>query len=90
MNLTQLLLFLFLFCNVYSSKVRQGPIDHFVVLMMENRAFDHMLGFMKTNDNNINGLNGNEYNFWDPDNISSQKVYVTKNAQDVCFFDFIN
>ena len=39
-----------------------GPIKRLVVLMMENRSFDHMLGYLKTKDYPINGLNGDETN----------------------------
>jgi hypothetical protein len=37
-------------------------LRHIVVLMMENRSFDHMLGSLKTVDPRINGLNGHESN----------------------------
>ena len=37
-------------------------LKHIVVLMMENRSFDHMLGSLKAVDPRINGLNGNESN----------------------------
>jgi phospholipase C len=37
-------------------------LKHIVVLMMENRSFDHMLGGLKKNNPRINGLNGNETN----------------------------
>jgi phospholipase C len=35
-----------------------GKIDHIVVLMMENRSFDHMLGYLKLEGANpdVNGL----------------------------------
>lgn len=36
------------------------PIKHLVVLMLENRSFDHMLGFMKSLNPAIDGLNGDE------------------------------
>jgi phospholipase C len=39
-----------------------GKIDHFIVLMLENRSFDHMFGFR----GGINGLLGNEFNLLDP------------------------
>jgi phospholipase C len=39
-----------------------SPIKHLVLLMMENRSFDHMLGYMKSADYAINGLNGDETN----------------------------
>ncbi|HEY6339776.1 MAG TPA: alkaline phosphatase family protein [Candidatus Sulfotelmatobacter sp.] len=37
-------------------------LKHIVVLMMENRSFDHMLGALKQQDPRINGLSGNETN----------------------------
>ena len=37
-------------------------LKHIVVLMMENRSFDHMLGGMMKQDPRINGLTGNETN----------------------------
>ena len=38
------------------------PIKYFIVLMLENRSFDHMLGFLKSPDYAIDGLAGNESN----------------------------
>jgi len=48
------------------------PIEHVFVLMLENRAFDHMLGFsgitgtdaVTGNPTEINGLSGAESNAW--------------------------
>src|SRR5262249_16931262 len=37
-------------------------IDHLVVLMLENRSFDHVLGWMKRERPQLNGLTGSEYN----------------------------
>jgi phospholipase C len=37
-------------------------LKHVVVLMMENRSFDHMLGALKAVDPRINGLTGTESN----------------------------
>jgi phospholipase C len=37
-------------------------LKHIVVLMMENRSFDHMLGSLKAQDPRINGLAGTETN----------------------------
>jgi phospholipase C len=39
-----------------------SPFKHLVVLMMENRSFDHMLGYLKSPDYRIEGLEGNETN----------------------------
>ena len=37
-------------------------LKHIVVLMMENRSFDHMLGGLKKTNPHVNGLKGNETN----------------------------
>ena len=39
-----------------------SPFRHIVVLMMENRSFDHMLGYLKAPDYPIEGLDGDESN----------------------------
>jgi phospholipase C len=39
-----------------------GSLEHIVVLMMENRSFDHMLGSLKGVDARIDGLTGTETN----------------------------
>jgi phospholipase C len=53
-------------------------IRHFVVLMMENRSFDHIFGYRS----GVNGLKGNETNFLDPSNPESDKnpAFVVSNA----------
>ena len=42
-------------------------IDHIVVLILENRSFDHMLGYLKRESGrqDVDGLTGNEVNFLD-------------------------
>jgi phospholipase C len=42
-------------------------LKHIVVLMMENRSFDHMLGDLKKVNPNIDGLDGTEANQANPD-----------------------
>jgi phospholipase C len=44
-------------------------LKHVVVLMMENRSFDHMLGALKATHSNIDGLTGTESN---PDTTGAQ------------------
>jgi phospholipase C len=39
-----------------------NKIEHLVVLMMENRSFDHMLGFLKSPSWPVDGLDGTETN----------------------------
>ena len=50
---------------------------------MENRSFDHYLGWLKQINPAINGLTGDEYQCTIPGNTSSECVYVTKNGYDV-------
>jgi phospholipase C len=50
----------------------QSPIDHLVVLMLENRSYDHMLGYL----GHGRGLHGDEYNLVDPLDPASEKVQV--------------
>ena len=51
--------------------------------MMENRSFDHYLGWLKDQNPEIDGLTGKEYQCTVPDNTSSTCVYVSKNGYDV-------
>ncbi|KAF3452299.1 hypothetical protein FNV43_RR02732 [Rhamnella rubrinervis] len=60
-----------------------SPIKTMVVLVMENRSFDHMLGWMKKLNPEINGVDGSESNqlsTTDPNSqrffFSNQSVYV--------------
>jgi phospholipase C len=52
-------------------------LKHIVVLMMENRSFDHMLGALMKTNRKINGLTGNESN---PD-TQGAAVKVQPNAE---------
>ncbi|HEV2705848.1 MAG TPA: alkaline phosphatase family protein [Pyrinomonadaceae bacterium] len=52
-------------------------IEHLVVLMMENRSFDHALGFLKSSSWPIDGLNGTETN----PNTQGVQVRVTPDAR---------
>src|SRR5580693_335485 len=52
-------------------------LKHIVVLMMENRSFDHMLGALKQKYPKINGLTGDESN---PD-TNGATVNVQQKAQ---------
>ncbi|PIA60180.1 hypothetical protein AQUCO_00400811v1 [Aquilegia coerulea] len=44
------------------SSTHANPIKTVVVLVMENRSFDHMLGWMKKLNPEINGVDGTEFN----------------------------
>jgi phospholipase C len=52
-------------------------LKHIVVLMMENRSFDHMLGALKKQDPRINGLSGTESNL----DTSNEPARVQPQAQ---------
>jgi phospholipase C len=54
----------------------ESPIEHIVVLMLENRSYDHMLGYLP----NGRGLTGAEYNLVDPADPSSERVYVSNRS----------
>jgi len=54
-------------------KAKNSPIEHLVVLMLENRSYDHMLGYLEQGT----PLTGKEYNLVYPSNSNSEKVYVS-------------
>jgi len=55
----------------------RDALRHIVVLMMENRSFDHMLGDLKKVDSRIDGLDGTESN---PDS-NGDEITVQPNAE---------
>jgi len=55
-------------------------IQNIVYVMFENRAFDHMLGFLKSINPEIDGLNGNEWNPVNATDPHSERVFVSPNA----------
>jgi phospholipase C len=57
---------------------QKSDIQHFVVLMLENRSFDHFFGFFPGLGSD--GLTGDEFNTLDPNNPESAKFFVSKNA----------
>jgi phospholipase C len=81
MSRVSLLLFVLvaLFAGVaHAHDDNDGRVKNVVVLMLENRSFDHMLGFMKS----VNGVAGkqlsNAFNTTDP---LSLRAHVTRDAQ---------
>jgi phospholipase C len=60
----------------------ESPIAHFIVLMMENRSFDHILGFLHLHRPEVDGLTGNEYNYVNLSQPDSSIVYVNNNPFD--------
>jgi phospholipase C len=57
-----------------------SPFKHLVVLMMENRSFDHMLGYMKSAVYPIEGLDGDETN---PSADGGPAIQVSPNARSI-------
>jgi phospholipase C len=64
------------------------PIQHLVVLMMENRSFDCMLGLLYPTSPQFDGLTGTETNVWHKPDGSTQTIQVwndpTIDARSVC------
>ncbi|XP_015873785.3 non-specific phospholipase C1 [Ziziphus jujuba] len=58
----------------------KGPIKTIVVLVMENRSFDHVLGWLKSTRPEIDGLNGKESNRISVSNQNSPEVFVSDDA----------
>ena len=52
------------------------PIEHVIVLMLENRSYDHMLGYLP----NGHGLTGDKFNLVDPSDPTSERVRVSNTA----------
>jgi phospholipase C len=63
-----------------------GAIKRFVVLMLENRSFDHMLGYLKATNPAIAGMAAGDYNFRDPI-AGSGKVVVSRASATALDFD---
>lgn len=60
----------------------ESPIKTVVVLVMENRSFDHMLGWMKKAINpSINGVTGDECNPLSTKNSTTQTICFTDDAE---------
>jgi phospholipase C len=55
-------------------------IEHVVVLMLENRSFDHFLGYLYPPSATFDGLSGAEYNREDPADPASTPHAVTDDA----------
>ncbi|KAJ7945690.1 Non-specific phospholipase [Quillaja saponaria] len=86
--LSILLLFLTLSCVFQPTHFRfavaqaQQPIKIIVVLVMENRSFDHMLGWMKKAINpSINGVTGDECNPVSTNNSKPLSICFTDDAE---------
>eukprot|EP00262_Sarcandra_glabra_P017469 TRINITY_DN5998_c0_g1_i3.p1 TRINITY_DN5998_c0_g1~~TRINITY_DN5998_c0_g1_i3.p1 ORF type:complete len:532 (-),score=25.57 TRINITY_DN5998_c0_g1_i3:743-2338(-) len=57
-----------------------GPIKTLVVLVMENRSFDHVLGWLKSTRPEIDGLTGSESNRVNVSDPNSPEFFVSDDA----------
>ena len=58
----------------------EGPIKTVVVVVMENRSFDHVLGWLKSTRPDIDGLTGKESNRISTADPDSPEVLVSNDA----------
>ncbi|XP_072997111.1 non-specific phospholipase C1 [Typha latifolia] len=58
----------------------KGPIKTLVVVVMENRSFDHMLGWLRSSRPDIDGLTGFESNRLNASDPSSPEIFVSDDA----------
>ncbi|KAL2535920.1 Non-specific phospholipase C2 [Forsythia ovata] len=72
---TAAVLLLFLLFSHPCSCISSSPIKTVVVLVMENRSFDHMLGWMKKLNPKINGVDGSESNPLNTTDVKSPRVF---------------
>jgi len=56
-------------------------VKHVVVLMMENRSFDHMLGYLHKENPEIDGIRGNESNPYNPADPNSPVIVISDEAE---------
>jgi len=64
-------------------------IDHVVYVMLENRSFDHLLGFLYPKSASFEGLDGSESNADAGGNVT--KVFeVTPAMQNACYYPLAN
>lgn len=87
LSITALLLALLVFpCHGLDPKPEtkhtiQGPIKTVVVLVMENRSFDHILGWLKRLNPEIDGVTGHEWNRLNTTDPNSPIVYFRDDAE---------
>src|SRR5690242_12971242 len=62
-------------------------IKRLVVLMLENRSFDHLLGYLKSTNPQVMGLTGTESNQKDPNSPADPAVPVSRASTFVMTFD---
>ena len=66
-----------------------GSIDYVVLVMLENRSFDHMLGFLYPKSDSFDGLDGTEANS-DADGNEARVFQITPGIQNAYYFPLAN
>jgi phospholipase C len=64
-------------------------IDHVVLVMLENRSFDHLLGFLYPKSQNFEGLDGTESNL-DANGTEVKVFEITAGMQNAYYFPLAN
>lgn len=75
------LVFVLILLPTRISSTPASPIKTVVVVVMENRSFDHMLGWMKSLNPSINGVNGSEFNRMSSGDPTSSQIFFDDNSQ---------
>ncbi|KAL8545072.1 hypothetical protein ACS0TY_005319 [Phlomoides rotata] len=77
---SSLIIFLLLLSRWPELSSADNPVKTVVVLVMENRSFDHMLGWMKKLNPEINGVDGSESNPANTTDPKSNRVFFSDKA----------
>ena len=72
--------FLLLLLAFYTPLLHGSPIKTIVVLVMENRSFNLMFGWMKKLNSKINGVNGTESNILNAADPKSKQFFFKDQA----------
>ncbi|KAG6590162.1 Non-specific phospholipase C2, partial [Cucurbita argyrosperma subsp. sororia] len=72
--------FFLLLLAFYTPLLHGSPIKTIIVLIKENRSFDHMLGWMKKINPKINGVDGTESNFFNDTDLESKQFFFKDQA----------
>jgi phospholipase C len=70
-----------------NSGARFQGIKRFVVLMLENRSFDHLFGYLRSGNAKVIGLTGDESNQKDPNSPADPAIKVSRASSFVMRFD---
>jgi phospholipase C len=70
-----------------NSTARFQGIKRFVVLMLENRSFDHLFGYLKAGNAGVMGLTGDESNQKNPNSPTDPAIKVSRASSFVMRFD---